>query len=175
MALRDAWLSHRRNGLYGASMSAAMCAVAMISKDVNEVIDAGLAVLPPGSQILEACEFARAQGSSNVDYETALDNLYDFVDGMHWVHTINNAASGIMALTRSGGDFSTAITLTVMGGWDTDSIGATVGSICGAMTGASGIDPKWSMPIDDRLASSIPGCDQLRLSELAIRTKALAI
>lgn len=175
MAFRDAWLSHRRNGLYGASMSAAMCAVAMVSKDINEVIDAGVAVLPPGSQILEACEFARAQGHSDIDYEIALDNLYEFVDGMHWVHTINNAASGIMALARSGGNFSEAITLTVMGGWDTDSIGATVGSICGAMAGASGIDPKWSKPIDDRLASSIPGCDQLRLSELAVRTKALAI
>jgi ADP-ribosylglycohydrolase len=175
MAFRDAWLSHRRNGLYGASMSAAMCAVAMVSKDIDEVIDAGFAVLPPGSQILKACEFAREQGNSDIEYEEALDNLYDYVDGMHWVHTINNAASGVMALTRSRGDFSNAITLTVMGGWDTDSIGATVGSICGAMTGATGIDPKWSDPIDDRLASSIPGCDQLRLSELAIRTRALAV
>ena len=175
MAYRDAWLSHRRNGLFGAAMSAAMCAVAMVSKDVNEVIDAGLSVLPPASQIYQACEFARALGNSDIDYESALDKLYEYVAGMHWVHTVNNAASGVMALTRSKGDFSAAITLTVMGGWDTDSIGATVGSICGAMTGAQGIDPKWSIPIADRLASSIPGCDQLKLSELAIRTKALAI
>lgn len=174
MALRDAWLSHRRNGLYGASMSAAMCAVAMVSNNVDEVIDAGFSVLPPDSQILKACQFAREQGNSDIEYEQALDNLYEFVDGMHWVHTINNAASGIMALSRSRGEFSTAITLTVMGGWDTDSIGATVGSICGAMTGASRIEPKWAKPIDDRLASSIPGCDQLRLSELALRTRALA-
>lgn len=175
MALRDAWLSHRRNGLYGASMAAAMCAVAMVSKDIDEVINAGLSVLPPESQILKACLLAREQGNSDIEYEKALDNLYEFVDGMHWVHTINNAALGIMALSRSRGEFSKAITLTVMGGWDTDSIGATVGSICGAMTGASKIDPKWAIPIDDRLASSIPGCDQLKLSELAVRTKALAI
>jgi ADP-ribosylglycohydrolase len=175
MAFRDAWLSHRRNGLYGASMAAAMCAVAMVSNDIDEVIDAGFAVLPEGSQILKACEFARAQGNSEIEYEKALDNLYDYVHGMHWVHTVNNAALCVLALSRSRGVFSDAITLTVMGGWDTDSIGATVGSICGAMTGASGIDPKWSKPIDDRLASSIPGCDQLRLSELAIRTRALAV
>lgn len=175
MALRDAWLSHRRNGLYGASMAAAMCAVAMVSQDVDEVIDAGLSVLPSGSQILEACLFAREQGNLEIEYETALDNLYEYVDGMHWVHTINNAASGVMALSRSRGDFSSAITLTVMGGWDTDSIGATIGSICGAMAGVAGIDLKWATPIDDRLASSIPGCDQLKLSELALRTRALAI
>lgn len=175
MALRDAWLSHRRNGLYGASMAAAMCSIAMVSKDIDEVIDAGLAVLPPSSQILEACLFAREQGNSDIEYETALDNLYEFVDGMHWVHTINNAALGVLALSRSRGDFSTAITLTVMGGWDTDSIGATVGSICGAMAGASNLDPKWTTPLDDRLVSSIPGCAQLKFSDLAVRTRALAV
>jgi ADP-ribosylglycohydrolase len=174
MAYRDAWLSHRRNGLYGAAMSAAMCAMAMVSKDIDQVIDAGMMVLPPESEIFEACAFARELGNSDIEYEDALDRLYEFVDGMHWVHTVNNAASGILAMSRSKGSFSTAITLTVMGGWDTDSIGATVGSICGAMTGADGIDKKWADPIDDRLASSIPGCDQLKLSELAKRTQALA-
>lgn len=174
MAYRDAILSHRRNGLYGASMSAAMCAVAMVSRDVNEVIDAGIAVLPPSSQIFDACTYARELGNSDMDYEDALDKLYEYFDGMHWVHTINNAASGIMALARSKGEFTQAITLTVMGGWDTDSIGATVGSICGAMVGAQKIPRQWSKPIDDRLTSSIPGCNNLRLSELAARTRALA-
>ncbi len=175
MAYCDAWLSHRRNGLYGAAMSAAMCAVSMVSKDINQVIDAGLAVLPTESQIRIACEYARELGDSDLDYEAALDKLYQHVDGMHWVHTVNNAALGVLALSRSKGIFSTAITLTVMGGWDTDSIGATVGSICGAMTGAEGIEPKWVKPIDDRLTSSIPGCGQLKISELATRTRMLAL
>ena len=174
MAYRDAWLSHRRNGLYGAAMSAAMCAAAMVTTDIEEVLDAGMMVLPPESEIFKACKFARELGNSHDDYETVLDKLYDYVDGMHWVHTVNNAASGVMALTRSRGDFDSAITLTVMGGWDTDSIGATVGSICGAMAGASALDKKWTDPIDDRLASSIPGCDQLKFSDLAARTRALA-
>ncbi len=175
MAYRDAWLSHRRNGLYGAAMSAAMCSVAMVSKSVNEVIDAGMMCLPPESEIFKACTFARQLGESDLDYETALDQLYAFVDGMHWVHTINNAASGIMALSRSKGDFSQAITLTVMGGWDTDSIGATVGSICGAMAGEKAIPDQWKIPINDQLVSSIPGCNVVKISDLAIRTRALAI
>ena len=174
MAYRDAYLSHRRNGLYGAAMSAAMNAVAMVSKDINEVIDAGMAVLPPESAIHKACTLARQLGESDMDYELALDALYAHVDGMHWVHTVNNAALGILGLSRSKADYSTAITLTVMGGWDTDSIGATVGSICGAMAGADAIDSQWSAPIDNRLASSIPGCNQLLLTDLAARTRALA-
>jgi ADP-ribosylglycohydrolase len=93
---------------------------------------------------------------------------------MHWVHTVNNAALGVLGLSRSKGEYSKAITLTVMGGWDTDSIGATVGSICGAMSGGRSIPSQWVTPIDNRLASSIPGCNQLKLSELALRTRALA-
>ena len=174
MAVKDAWLSHRRNGLYGAAMYAAMCATAMVSKDIDAVLDAGFSVVPPDSHTFAACNYARILGQSDFDYESALDKLYHFVDGMHWVHTVNNAALGVLALSRSRGDFSKAITLTVMGGWDTDSIGASVGSICGAMVGASGIDSKWTAPIDDRLASSIPGCDGLKLSQLAKRTRALA-
>lgn len=173
MAYRDAFLSHRRNGLYGAAMSAAMNAVAMVSANIDEVIDAGMAVLPPESAIYEACQLARELGNSDMEYELALDALYEHVDGMHWVHTVNNAALGVLGLSRSKGEFTSAITLTVMGGWDTDSIGATVGSICGAMTGAANIPATWSTPIDDRLDSSIPGCNQLKLSDLAVRTRAL--
>jgi len=174
MAYRDAFLSHRRNGLYGAALSAAMNAVAMVSTNIDEVIEAGMAVLPPESAIYRACRFARELGNSDLEYELALDALYEHVAGMHWVHTVNNAALGILALSRSKGEFSKAITLTVMGGWDTDSIGATVGSICGAMAGAQNIPAQWSAPIDNRLDSSIPGCNQLKLSDLAVRTRTMA-
>jgi ADP-ribosylglycohydrolase len=173
MAYRDAWLSHRRNGLYGAAMSAAMNSIAMVSNDIDLVLDAGLSVLPPESAIHKACEFSRELGNSTLDYEVALDKLYEFVGGMHWVHTVNNAALGVLALARSKGEFSMAITHTVMGGWDTDSIGATVGSICGAMLGGDKIPKQWSEPIDNRLASSIPDCDQVKFTDLAIRTRAL--
>ena len=175
MAFRDAQLSHRRNGVYGACMSAAMNAMAMVSKNIDDVLDAGMSVLPHTSAIFKACQLARQLGVSDMEYELALDALYAHVDGMHWVHTVNNAALGVLALSRSKGDFTQAITLTVMGGWDTDSIGATVGSICGAMTGAEKIPSNWTDPIDNRLTSSIPGCGQLAITELAIRTKALLL
>lgn len=173
MAYRDAWLSHRRNGLYGAAMSAAMNSMAMVTNEIEQVLDAGFSVLPPESAIYKACALARELGNSDLDYELAVDKLYDHVDGMHWVHTVNNAALGVLALARSKGEFSLAITHTVMGGWDTDSIGATVGSICGAMLGGAAIPKQWADPIDNRLTSSIPDCDQIKFTDLAIRTHAL--
>jgi ADP-ribosylglycohydrolase len=60
----------------------------------------------------------------------------------------------------------------VSGGWDTDSTGATAGSICGALTGAAGLPPAWTDPLANRLSSSIPGFDGIGFDELARRTVA---
>ena len=56
----------------------------------------------------------------------------------HWVHAINNTALVAAALYRFDGDFSGAISAVVQGGWDTDTNGAAVGSILGAIVGAVG-------------------------------------
>jgi hypothetical protein len=60
-----------------------------------------------------------------------------------------------------------------MGGWDTDSVGATVGSICGALCGADALPPEWIDPLHNRLATSIPGLDGVGFDELAARTMSL--
>jgi ADP-ribosylglycohydrolase len=86
---------------------------------------------------------------------------------------LNNSALLAFALTRSGGDFTRAISLAVTGGWDTDSVGATAGSICGALAGASALPAAWIEPLHGRLASSIPGFDGVLFDELAERTIAL--
>src|SRR5699024_4394475 len=98
---------------------------------------------------------------------------HEFAD-LHWVHSLNNAALTTYALAASRGDFDRAISLTVMGGWDTDSNGATVGAVTGALHGAGAIDPYWSEPLQGRVSSSIPGADGLTFRELADRTAALA-
>ncbi|MDQ3616768.1 MAG: ADP-ribosylglycohydrolase family protein [Actinomycetota bacterium] len=46
---------------------------------------------------------------------------------LHWVHVLNNAAA--LALARSDDAFTEAVCTAVTGGWDTDSVGATVGSV----------------------------------------------
>ena len=43
------------------------------------------------------------------------------------------------------------------GGWDTDTNGAAVGSVLGAIVGPAGIDERWTAPLRDRIASSLPG------------------
>lgn len=173
----DARLSHTRNGLYGAMWSAAMCSAALVSDTASAVLDAADGVVPPASRLARAVALGRELGADLAagrrDTAAALDVLHEEYAGMHWVHTLNNAALIACAIEGSSGRFDAGITLAVTGGWDTDSAGATVGSVLGALTGASGIDPAWTEPLHDRLATSMPGGEHRSIRRLAERTAAL--
>jgi ADP-ribosylglycohydrolase len=173
LAHADAWLSHRRNGIYGAMFVAAMCAAAVVSADVDEVVAAGLAVVPPRSRLADAVRFGAMLGHSGLSTSDAVDELHREYGHLHWVHVLNNAALVAYALTASRGDFATAVSLAVTGGWDTDSAGATVGSVCGALHGASALPRSWIDPLRNRVASSLPGFDGIGFDELARRTVAM--
>jgi ADP-ribosylglycohydrolase len=173
LAWTDARLSHGRNGVYGAMFAAAACAAAVVATDVVTVIEAGLSVVPPDSRLATAIRRGMRLGESSVSTEDALDALYAEYGDLHWVHVLNNAAVLAFAMVRGAGDYSTTITTAVTGGWDTDSTGATAGSLVGALTGASALPAQWVAPLRNRLASTVPGFDGIGFDTLATRTRAL--
>jgi ADP-ribosylglycohydrolase len=170
LAHTDGWLSHRRSGLYGALFAAAACSAAVVAATVDEVLAAGLSVVPDGSRYAAAIRRGAELGRSDLDLDDALDAIHADFGHLHWVHALNNSALLAFSLTRGNGDFAATVTAAVSGGWDTDSVGATAGSISGALTGASGLPPSWIDPLQNRLASSVPGFDGVGFDELARRT-----
>jgi ADP-ribosylglycohydrolase len=173
LAWRDARLSHTRNGVYGALFVAAMAAAACVAKDIETVIAAGLSVVPPRSRLARSIGHALDLARRAVPYEDAIDQLYAAHEGLHWVHVLNNAAVVAYALAANGGDFSRSICAAVAAGWDTDSNGATVGGIVGALTGAAALPDTWTRPLKGRIASSLRGFDGATFDALAARTLAL--
>ncbi|MGH3392251.1 MAG: ADP-ribosylglycohydrolase family protein, partial [Actinomadura sp.] len=139
--------------------------------DVHTVLDAGESVLPPGSRLATAVREARSL--AGLDLDAALDELHAAHRDLHWVHVINNAALVAFALAHGQGDFGRSICAAVTGGWDTDSDGATVGAVVGALTGAGGLPARWIDPLRNRLATSIASFDGIGFDELADRTVAL--
>lgn len=170
MAWTDARLSHGRNGLYGAMFVAAASAAAVAGSSIDEALETGLSVVPPRSRYAAAVRRGAELGLGGLDDEAAVDALHAEYGHLHWVHVRNNAALLAFALTRGAGDFERTITLAVSGGWDTDSVGATAGALAGAVTGAAALPPRWIDPLDDRLATSVPGFSGTRFSDLARRT-----
>jgi ADP-ribosylglycohydrolase len=172
LAWRDARLSHVENGVYGAMWAAAMVAAAFVESDPSRVVARGLVVIPAASRLAEAVAWSADLASCSDDWEVVLDGLHGRYGHYHWVHAVNNAALVAAALVHGGGSYARSITAAVMGGWDTDSNGATVGSVVGAMVGRAGIGEAWAAPLRGEVRSSLKGFDRSRVDDLARRTLA---
>lgn len=173
-AYRDARLSHRTNGVYGEMWSAALTACALVGDDVERVVERALGVVPPRSRLAEAIGTVREQHRRGATWDAAMDVVDRRYGQYEWVHSINNAAIITAGLLYSGGDFAIGVGNTVQSGYDTDSNAATVGSVLGALRGASLLPPHLIDPLHDRTRSAVFGSDHARISGLAQRTRALA-
>jgi ADP-ribosylglycohydrolase len=173
-AWRDARMSHVKNGVYGEMFVAAMIAAGFALDDPLAVVEAGLAEIPQGCRLYrdmqDTIALCRKFDFKADAFEAVFDGLYQLLGHYHPVHTNNNAALVVAALLLGGSDFEKAITLSVMGGWDTDCNGATVGSIFGAMHGAKSIPAKWSAPLHDTLLADLTDYHPIAISECARRS-----
>ncbi|GGV50736.1 hypothetical protein GCM10010277_45590 [Streptomyces longisporoflavus] len=175
-AYRDASLTHTANGVYGAMFAAAVIAEAAAGGgDVHHCLRTGLTVVPPDSRLARAVRHGIQLAARTTDFDDVVDQLHAAYGHHHWVHVIPNAALLAAALTHAGGDFTGSITRAVSGGWDTDSNGATAGSIAGLLAGhPDALPDRWTSPLKNRVASSVPGFDGIGFDTLADLTTELA-
>lgn len=174
LAFCDAALSHVKNGIYGEMWVAAMLAAAFVEDDVRETVRIGLSEIPANCRLAEAVHQVMSWSEECVTWEKAWERVAETYGEYHRTHTINNACLVLLGLLYSEGDFERAISIAVMGGWDTDCNGATVGSIMGAMLGARVLPDKWIAPLEDHLKSIVTGFTDCTISDLAQRTLAVA-
>ncbi|MEV8533094.1 ADP-ribosylglycohydrolase family protein, partial [Streptomyces sp. NPDC051211] len=174
-AYRDAVLTHTDNGVYAALFAAAAIATAAGAggsgsgkTDVHTVLRAGLAVVPPRSRLAEAVRDGIDAAGRHTDFDDVVDHLHRRYGHYHWVHAVPNAALIAAALTHADGDFTRSVCGAVSGGWDTDSNGATAGSIAGLLAGSPDRIPhRWTAPLKNRLATTVPGFDGVGFDTLA--------
>ncbi|MFF8834585.1 ADP-ribosylglycohydrolase family protein [Streptomyces sp. NPDC015130] len=176
-AYRDAALTHTANGVYGAMFVAATLATAATgTADVHRSLAAGLAVVPPRSRLAGAVRLGVASAREERDFDTVVDRLHTELGGYHWVHAVPNAALLAAALTHGDGDFSRSVCAAVSGGWDTDSNGATAGSVAGLLAGhPDRLPERWTAPLKNRLATSVPSFDGIGFDTLAELTHLEAV
>lgn len=182
LAWRDARVSHVRNGIYGEMFFAATIAAAFAVGDVRKAIEIGLSEIPRGCRLQQDLRLVLRWCDKDGDWGTTVDRIYKHFAGMHVVHTNNNAAVTVAGLVYGSGSFERTITLTVMGGWDTDCTGATAGSIFGAAVGAKALPAKWIRCLGDRTETYLIGkrnwsnrAIARRFARLALRHRRLVI
>ncbi|MET9372100.1 ADP-ribosylglycohydrolase family protein [Streptomyces griseoflavus] len=174
LARRDAVLSHTGNGVYGAMWAAALIAAAFTAPTVRHALDEALAVIPAGSRLARTVRRVASLHGAGLAWEDTLTTLEEETSGLGWIHTVPNAAVLTAGLLYGDGDFTRTVALTVRGGLDTDSNGATAGSVAGVMCGAPAIPARWKDPLQDTVRSAVFGFDGVRVSALAERTLRLA-
>jgi ADP-ribosylglycohydrolase len=174
LAYSDASLSHRCNGIYAAMWAAALVSLACAAATVQEAVEQSLDYVPARSRLAEALGWVHELYRTGCSWEAAVEEIRARLGQYSWVHAINNACLITAGLLWGEGDFTTTVGLTVQGAWDTDSNGATAGSVVGTVLGAAKLPHHFIEPLQDRTRSVIFGYDNSRISELARRTIAIA-
>lgn len=157
-AEKIASVSHDGNGKYGGMFIAACISSAFREDDIDRIIESGLSVIPAD------CEYARMTRAVMAYHRAHPDDWreafryvranfgYDKYPGH--CHIIPNSAVIVLSLLYGNGDFSKALNICCMCGWDTDCNVANVGAIMGVRNGLAGIDEAWRKPINDFLCCS---------------------
>jgi ADP-ribosylglycohydrolase len=172
MAWKDASFTHRKTGIYGAMFVAAAISIAQVMKDRVGIFETALKFVPQRSRF----------------HEIVLDSLNEvkiaknFEDGYSRIHEKYKEYGACRVFQEIGTLINTmkfaenipdGFCKQVMQGNDTDSFGATSGSILGAYFGPDYFDEKWLKPFNDNIYTTMSGFQERKLSNVAKRMSKL--
>jgi ADP-ribosylglycohydrolase len=168
LAWRDAGMSHRRTGVYGAMVAAAAIAAAPVSRSPLEAFTTALGFVPRGSRFHAAVSDCISIVSDARDWESAYAVIHERYGAYGFCGVIQECGTlaNTLRFARGVGD---GICIQVMQGNDTDSFGATAGSILGAWFGPDGLEPRWLAPFGGRIRTALASFHEQRLDAVADR------
>ncbi|MBO5199102.1 MAG: ADP-ribosylglycohydrolase family protein [Lachnospiraceae bacterium] len=165
----DAYLTHRKNGIYGEMFAAASIAAAFTAKTPLDAVKEGMKQIPAESDLYKDLEWALSYEGKITNYLRARALLDERFEKMHPVHTNNNMCAVVFGLMLGGDDFTSCISNTVGIGLDNDCTGATVGSIAGACLGLDAIPEYWYKNFNDTVCTYITGYPTLSIEDVVDR------
>ncbi|MCY4540064.1 MAG: ADP-ribosylglycohydrolase family protein [Chloroflexi bacterium] len=142
-AYRDAYVSHRRNGIYAAMFFSAAISAAFAVNDPVEALQIGLKEIPADCLLAREVRWALDVAPAIANYRDAAAAIEERYPQMGGAHAINNTVLTVWGLTVGGDDYTKVIGETVAMGKDNDCTAATAGSIWGAVYGKSAIPKHW--------------------------------
>ena len=169
LAYQDAYLSHRRNGIYGEMFFSAVEAAAFAVDTAEEAIRIGLTEIPKECALYDDIIWALEKAPEVTNYMEARKAVDEKFPGMHSVHTNNNACLVVFGLLMGGDDFSKVISEVVAMGLDNDCTGATAGSIMGALVGKKAICEKWYKKFNNKVYTYITGYPEFAIDDVIDR------
>ncbi|HPE94702.1 MAG TPA: ADP-ribosylglycohydrolase family protein, partial [Bacillota bacterium] len=90
LAYTDAYLTHRRNGIYGSMFFAAAISASFALGDPFKAIEAALCEIPEHCRLADDIRWAMAERKNIKDYKDAIRLVDERFPGMSITHTLNN-------------------------------------------------------------------------------------
>jgi ADP-ribosylglycohydrolase len=172
LAWRDAAMTHRKTGVYATMFAAAAIAAAFTAREPLTIFEIALKFVPRRSR------FHRIVADSLNEVR----NASDWQDGYRRIHGKYREFSHCLVYQECGTLINTlrfaenvgdGICKQVMQGNDTDSFGATAGSILGAFFGPGHLEDRWLTPFGDEIRTGLNFFYERSLSSLAERISRL--
>ncbi|HBL85300.1 MAG: hypothetical protein A2Y17_03635 [Clostridiales bacterium GWF2_38_85] len=174
LAYYDAYLSHRRNGIYGSMFFAAAISAAFALGDPFLAIEEGLKQIPKDCRLAKDVRWAMDIRHTVKDAHHAADLVDQRFPGMHIVHTLNNACLVVFALQLGGNDIGKIFSNAVFMAHDADCTAATAGSIAGACFGLTELDKHWYECFNGKAMSFYNGPKEYDIENLIDRYMVIA-
>ena len=168
---RDAYVSHRRTGIYGGMFFSAAIAAAFSTSHPVEALEIGLTEIPRSCQFAKDIRWALKAGKDIKNYKEGRAAVNDYFGdtALNMVHISLDACLTVFGLMIGGTDLTRVISETVAMGDDNDCTAATAGSIVGAIVGKQGIPPHWYKNFNNKVHSYIRGYRYFSISDLIER------
>lgn len=172
LAWRDASLTHRHTGIYGAMFAAAAIALAFVTDDPLKLFERALAFVPRRSRFHRVVSDSICQVAEAADWQDGYRRIHGRYGEYTHCRVLQETGTLIntVRFARSIGD---GICVQVMQGNDTDSYGATAGSLLGIRFGLEGLEERWLAPFHDTIRTQLAGFHEYGLTTLATRMGSL--
>ncbi len=155
LARLDGQLDHGGASVQIEMFNAATAARAFISDDLDDVIAAGLSVLPADSRLPEIVSKVRSLCRQYPEPFQAWRMVIREYGDRDASKAVTNFAIALMSLFLGKGDFKKTMLLLANGGWDTDCTAATACALLGVMLGTKGLPADWVEKLDKKLISAL--------------------
>lgn len=170
LAHRDASMTHRRTGIYGAMLVAAAIASAPFAGEPLDMFRTGLRYVPRRSRFhshASECLALVEQASGWLDGHARIRERF----GGFGFCRVYQELGFVMNTLRFASGADDGICVQVMQGLDTDSFGATAGSLLGAYHGA--VSERWYAPFNDDVHTALALFHERSLLAITERMAAL--
>ena len=149
-AREDACVDHgAAEGTFALLFMTAIDSAAFVEPDRDILLQIGLGSIPPDCRIAKAVRAVLQANKDGKEWKAARQAVVDASMDTGWFQSPRYIGFVVLGWVYGDGDFGKSICTTINCGDDTDSTGATLGSLLGILGGTRGIPDAWRKPIGD--------------------------